>query len=195
MEQHILTKHIGIFGDSFGVSKKEDAFDGWTACLSNQFDVENYCECGVSEYKILKQLELAELTQFDKIIITHTSPTRLYVEHNPLHQHSEYHKNCDIIFSDIEHGKDEFSTACQMYFKHIFNETYDVDIHNLICQKIDDLTKNYNVIHMTHFDYTGLHAFKNMLNFYDLFLKERGDVNHYTKIGNKQIYNTLSELL
>ncbi len=190
-----MTKTIGIFGDSFGVSKKEDAFDGWTAILSKQFDVQNYCQCGVSEYKIQKQIESAELSQFDRIIITHTSHTRIYVEHNPLHQHSQYHKDCDIIFSDIEHNNDDFSKACQLYFKHIFNMNHAIDMHNLVCQKIDQLTQNHSVIHMTHFDYTNLYRFKKMLDFCDLFSKQRGDVNHYTKIGNKKIYDTLIELL
>lgn len=187
---------LAIFGDSFGVQKKNQLYPGWVDLLSQHFDITNYCECGVSEYKILKQLEKTDLTQFDKKIIVHTSATRIYVKYNPLHQSSEYYKNCDIILSDIENRDDEFSHSCKLFFKHIFDLDYTIDIHNMICKKIDDFCQEEkNIIHTTHFDYSDLYQFTNMISFYDLFLKHRGDVNHYTKLGNQLIYQSLLKVL
>jgi hypothetical protein len=186
---------FAIFGDSFGVQKKDQPYPGWVDLLSQHFDITNYCECGVSEYKILKQLQNTDLDQFDKKIIVHTSATRIYVKHNPLHQLSKYHKNCDIILRDIEHNRDDFSKSCQLYFKYIFDLDHAIDMHNMICKTIDDLCKGITFIHTTHFDYTGLYSFPNMINFYQLFLRHRGDVNHYDKFGNYQIYQSILKAL
>jgi hypothetical protein len=186
---------IGLFGDSFGVQCRDRPYKSWVDLLADQHGIKNYCECGVSEYKILKQLTSTDLAQFDQIIITHTSPTRVYVKYNPLHCDSEYHKNCDIIYADIESHTDEFSTAGQLYFKHIFDLDYAVDIHNLICKKIDEVCHNQNVLHITHFDYSKLYPFKNLQSFYKLFLKHRGNVNHYTEEGNKKVYQEITKLL
>jgi hypothetical protein len=186
---------IGLFGDSFGVQRTDHPYPGWVDLLANDHAITNYAECGVSEYKILKKLQSVDLDQFDQIVITHTSPTRVYVKHNPLHQDTEYHKNCDIIYADIENHRDEFSFAGQLYFKHIFDLDYAADIHNLICKEIEEVCKNKKVLHITHFDYTRLYQFKNLHSFYRLFLKHRGEVNHYNEVGNKKIYLEILKLL
>jgi hypothetical protein len=186
---------LALFGDSFGVNKHTDSIDSWISRLRAHFDTKNFCQCGVGQYKILKQIQSVDLSEFDQIIITHTAPTRVYVEHNPLHRDSQYHQHCDVIFADIENNTDEFSIACRMYFKHLFDLEHAMDIHNLICEKIDQLVSGHQVIHMTHFDYRGLFQFRNMLNFHDLFLTNRGSVAHYDKFGNDEIYKKLSEML
>ena len=180
-----------IFGDSFGVQKTLELFNSWVTLLDNHFEIENRCECGVGQYKILQQLKNTDLTKFDKILITHTSPTRVYVKDNPIHKNSVYYKNCDILFADIENHVDEFSVACKLYFKHIFDFNYAIDIHNMICQEIDKLCKGKTTIHMTNFDYTNMYSFPNLINFYPLFLKNKGEVNHYNEVGNNKIYQTL----
>lgn len=37
--------------------------------------------------------------------------------------------------------------------------------------------------------------FPNMKNFYKLYLNNKGEVNHYNKYGNQQIYQTLKDHL
>lgn len=184
-------KSLAIFGDSFGVDTANNPYPSWINLLCTHYKITNYCQSGVSEYKILQQLKSADLKQFDTILITHTSPTRVYVKYNPLHQDTLYHKNCDIILSDIDAASGEFSEACKLYFKHIFDTDYALDVHNMICREIDELTKNHKVIHITHFDYTGLYQFLNLTNFYDLFIKHRGTVNHYNAVGNRTVYEKL----
>jgi hypothetical protein len=186
---------LAIFGDSFGVQKSNQPYKSWVDLLSQHFDITNHCECGVGEYKILKQLQGTDLTQFDKILIVHTSATRIYVKYNPLHCSSEYHKNCDIILADVENGDTEFALACQLYFKHIFDLDYAIDIHNMICNTINKYCLDKSVVHTTHFDYSGLFQFPDMISFYDLFLEHRGNVNHYTKHGNNLIYQSLIKIL
>jgi hypothetical protein len=186
---------IGLFGDSFGVQKDCEPFESWVTLLSKDYGIINHCECGVGEYKILEQLRQTDLSVFDHIIITHTSATRVHVKQNPVHINSVYHKNCDIIYADIAERDDAFSQACQQYFKYIFDIEYAIDIHNMICEKIDRLLDKKNVTHITHFDYTNLYSFPNMKNFYKLYLNNKGEVNHYNKYGNQQIYQTLKDHL
>ena len=185
---------IGLFGDSFGVQKLNQPFDGWVNLLSKHCNIVNHCQSGASQYRILQQLKTANVDKFDQIIITHTSPSRLFVRSNPVHANSEYHQNCDVIFTDVESRQDEFSRACQLYFKHIYDEEFNFDLHNLICQEIDTKYKN-NILHITHFDYDKLYQFPNMINFHNLWCSHRGSVNHYDQIGNYQVYKHLLDKL
>jgi hypothetical protein len=182
---------IGLFGDSFGYQTTNQPFKSWVDWLSQHAIIDNYCQSGVSEYKILEQLRLINLSQYDQIIITHTSPTRVFVRYNPLHKDSETHKNCDLLLSDIESKNDPFSQVCKNYFKYIFDIDYAIDIHNMICQEINNIVKNYKVIHITHFDYRQCYQFPNMIDFYKLWVKNQGEVNHYNEFGNRQIYETI----
>ena len=184
-------KTLGIFGDSFGVETANELYPSWVTLLRKDYNIKNYCQSGVSEYKILQQLKNVDLKTFDTILITHTSPTRVFVKYNPLHQDTVYHKNCDLILSDVEAASGEFARAAQLYFKHIFDIEYACDIHNMICSEIADIVRAHKVIHTTHFDYSGLYKFHNMLNFHHIFLKHRGEVNHYSEIGNILVYETL----
>jgi hypothetical protein len=182
---------ILLLGDSFSAAVKDNNILGWPILLEKDFTVDNKSQSGSSEFRILENLKKSNLDVYDKIIISHTSPMRTYVNYNPLHQDTEYHTNCDIIFSDIENRKDDFSVACQLFFKHIFDIGYAVDIHNLICQEIDKLTSNHDVLHITHFDYTKLYNFKDMINFYHHWLEHQGSVNHYNQQGNNFVYSEI----
>lgn len=186
---------IGLFGDSFGYQKPSEPFPSWVDLLATNHTVNNHSECGVGEYKILKQLQSANLAQYDQIIVTHTSYSRVFVEYNPLHALSEYHLNCDILYADIEGNKDEFSRAGQLYFKHIYSDAYARDMHNLVLKEIVELIAYRPVIHMTHFDHTGLYPLPGLLEFNSLFLTNRGPVNHYNKDGNQAIAKQVLERL
>ena len=186
---------LAIFGDSFGYVRPLDSFPSWASRLQNLHDVKNYCQCGVSQYRIMQQIKSTDLSKFDKIIITHTSPTRVFVRNNPIHINSETHQNCDLLLADIEQRKDKFSQAALNYFKYIFDMKYALDIHNLICKEIDELVATYDPIHITHFDYHRCYEFKNMINFHDLWLKNRGPVSHYNEQGNNKIFSILSQKL
>ena len=188
-------KRIGLFGDSFGYQKRNEPFPSWVDLLACEYSIDNHCECGVGEYKILRQLQWANLDRYDAIIVTHTSYSRVYVEYNPLHADSEYHKNCDILFADIEGHKDEFSRAGQLYFKHIWSDQYARDMHSLILKEINHLLTDRPVIHITHFDHTGFYEFADMLKFNNLFINNQGPVNHYNESANQEIYRQVKQCL
>lgn len=187
---------IAIFGDSFAVKSSDCQNIGWSSRLEECASVDNFSLSGISEYKILKLIKNINLSCYDKIIVVHTSPNRIYVPNNPLHKNSKSHSECDIIFSDIENRTDEFSRSCQLYFKHIFDLEYAKDIHNLLCREIFDITKLHNTLHLTFFDYSQLYNFDNKLvDLHTQWIKNKGSVNHHSAYGNQLIYTQLINLL
>jgi len=186
---------LAIFGDSFSSRVPNPNVIGWPIALEQDCSVVNFSCSGSSEFRILKTLKQQDLDQFDQLLICHTSPTRQFVKYNPLHQDSAHHKNCDVIFADIEKGKDNFSVACQMFYKHIFDTEYAIDLHNLICKEIAHLSEKYQTTHITHFDYIGLYQFDNLYNFHKYWRKHPGPVNHYDQTGNDFVYATVKDLL
>jgi len=183
-----------MIGDSFGVPKKEDPFPSWISMLSQTYDITNLSECGISEYRIFKKLSSAHLNRFDSFIIIHTSPFRTYVDYNPIHSESEYHKNCDVILADIENRNDDFSKACQQYFKHIWNKDYSLDIHNLLCMDIQRQLKDRPTLHITNFDYRDCYDFnKELLCLWPIWQQHKGNVAHYDQEGNRIVFDIIDQ--
>jgi hypothetical protein len=182
---------IALFGDSFSSRVHDPHTSGWPILLEKHFSIENFSQSGSSQYRILKSLKNQNLSLYDKIVVSHTSPLRVFVRFNPLHQATKYHKNCDLIFSDSADRDDQFSIACQLFYKHIFDIEHAFDIHNMICREINDVTSAHDTLHITHFDYDGLYRFDGMINFYQHWLNHKGDVNHYNQQGNNVVYQEL----
>lgn len=188
-------KKIVIFGDSFGASKPNYEFPGWVEMLQDYHNVTNFCQHGVSQYKIYQQILQADLAKFDHVIVTHTSPFRVFVRENLLHKNDPIYKNCDLIFLDIENRTDEFSVSAQQYFKYIYDIEYTLDIHNMICDRINSLLANKPCTHITHFDYSSCYRFPNLKSFHDVWQANRGTVHHYNQKGNKLIFDYLVNLI
>jgi hypothetical protein len=184
-----------IAGDSFSYNHSND--DSWPTKLSKLVSVTNLSQCGCGEYKIYKQLKSVNLLDFDKILIFHTSPNRLYVNHNSLHS-STSHQNSDLLFTDVEDKKDQsiLAKAAYDYFVNIFDTEYHSYVHNLICNDIHRLTYNLPTSHFTNFDYSDLYNFdNNLIDYYNIWTEHRGNINHYNKNGNDIIFNKIIDLL
>lgn len=187
-----MKKKILIAGDSFAAdwTKKYNGI-GWVNMLSNDYDVINIAQAGVSEYKIYLQLKSIDLTQFDKIIVSHTSAYRIPIEEHPIHKGDLLHNNCDIIFSDVkEHLNNPIMKIAYDFYSEIFHADYFIFVNDLIFNKIYELIPNAK--HITFFD-----------SFYDdrvkkyenIFLKNRGNINHLNDDGNHFIYKDIKNTL
>lgn len=191
---------ILITGDSFAadwaVAKN---LVGWPNLLANDFDVVNIAQAGCSEYKIYNQLLSVDLSQFDSIVVAHTSPNRLYVKNHPVHSSSILHKNSDLIYADIkEHAStDKNLYPIVDYFEKYFDIEYAEFVHTLICKEIDLLLSKFdgNVIHLTGFDWTTLYKFNNLQVFSDLAIHDCGLANHFDAKGNEKVYQTVKKLI
>ncbi len=189
---------ILIAGDSFAADwqLKYPNKKGWPNFLADEHVVINLAQAGCGEFKILKQLQSVTLSDFDKIIIAHSSPFRLYVKNHPVHI-DQLHSNCDLIYSDIkEHSANNKKLLPLVdYFENYFDLDYAIDIHNIICEKIDQLTKKFKPIHITGFEWEGLYQFDNMINFNYIFKKYKGIMNHYSLERNNEVYGYIQARL
>jgi hypothetical protein len=187
MQQRLL-----ICGDSFSTdwTKKYEGI-GWVNMLENNFDITNISQAGVSEYKIYQQLKSVDLSKFDKILVSHTSAYRIPIQEHPIHKNDVLHHSCDILFSDVENHLDNpvMKTAYDFY-SEIFYPDYFCFVNDLIYEKIKGITPT--ATHITFFDSfydNSVHKFENV------FLENKGTINHLNELGNKMIYEKVLELL
>jgi hypothetical protein len=180
-------KKILICGDSFA-AKHTDADTGWPSLLEQYYNVENRAQFGVSEYKIWQQVKHAPLCEYDVIVVCHTSPNRVHIRKHPVHRDTVHHKNCDLIYSDVEHRGDPVSKIAVDYFKNIFDEEYYNDIYLLMKQEIDRLCTNTKCINISFFN-----GIPDVTNYFETFQKHRGSVNHLTNVGNQIVASAMHD--
>ena len=200
-------KHICIVGDSFSAdwTVKYPDRKGCVNALADKHDVVNLSQAGCSQYAILKQLQsLKKLSNFDAILLSHTSPYRVYVDRHPVHDGDVLHGNADLIYTDIANAakKNETLIPLKDYMENWMSLPYQIDIYDLILEKIDDIltyeqryVPRLNVIHMTHLEWTSNYELDNMLDLRPLRKKHRGDINHYTEEGNALVLAAINKRL
>jgi hypothetical protein len=110
---------ILIIGDSFSSdwSKKYKDYPGWPNLLAQDFDMTNLSQPGCSEFRILKQLKSVDLNEYDFVIISHTSPSRIYTRQHPIHSGDPLHSESDLIFTDIEYPE---MTSMAVYITSLY---------------------------------------------------------------------------
>lgn len=191
---------ILIAGDSFSAdwSKKYPACAGWPNVLSNNYQITNLSQAGCSEYKIYLQLTSVDLTLYDAIIVSHTSPYRWYVKDHPVYAKDQLHNASDLIYNDIVAHLPDMPELepIVIFFEKYFDLEYANFVHNLICAKIETLIPTaVRVMHIQNFDSAGMHQFKNVMDFYPTFQSHPGLINHYSDRGNKVVVNQLTHWL
>jgi hypothetical protein len=179
----MLTNKILVIGDSFSSSNDSDS---WINLLPN-CDIINLSSNGSSEYRLFKKLVKTNLTSFSHIIIVHTSPYRIYIEHNPLHLNSSTHRECDLLYQDVKHADStKFTQNVRWYFENVFDLEQANTIHNLLIEKIVDLTAHHQSLHLSFFeDEKNI----NINNLNSIWKKQPGSINHLNKTGNEQVAN------
>lgn len=185
-------KKILIAGDSFAAdwTKKYDGI-GWVNMLEKDFEVTNVAEAGVSEYKIYLQLQKQNKKDYDKIIISHTSAYRIPVITHPIHSQDILHKNCDLIYSDLkEHNEDKLVKIGIEFYENLFHFEYFVFTYNLIMKEIQNMYPNsINITFFDSFKNENVHGFENV------YIKNKGLINHMNNKGNIIIYNRVKKLI
>jgi hypothetical protein len=187
-----MKKKLLIAGDSFAAdwTKKYKNILGWVNMLENDYDVTNVAQAGVSEYKIYKQLENINISKFDYIIISHTSAYRIPIEEHPIHKGDLLHDNCDIIYSDIKEYLDNpILNIANEFYNHIFYPDYFIFINGLIFNEIKKLCNDS--IHITFFD----SFYDDVLKCENIFLNNKGNINHMSQKGNDIIYKKIKKIL
>lgn len=188
------SRKILIVGDSFS-AEWPDASTGWPNLLSNDFIVTNLSQAGVGEYKILKQLISTNFNEFDLVIVSHTSPSRIHTNNHPI-QKTGFRKNCDLIYNDLSSQINFLNInlfVSKMFFEYHYDDEYQKDIYSLIREKINSLIKT-EYISISHIKVANdLKVEKEHIDFSNIWETERGFINHYTEFGNQIVYKTLRD--
>lgn len=190
-----MTKVL-ICGDSFAAdwTVKYPGI-GWPNLLAKEFDVTNIAQAGCSEYKIYKQLIKENLDEYDVIIMSHTSALRIYIEtEHPVHYADPLHKNSDLIFTDLEeHGKNRKDLQPILeYFTKFYSLEHAEFVYSMTLDKIFELLKDRKVIHVTNIQSNTTFPFE-VINFFDIFKKHRGLLNHFDDIGNQIVFEKVKK--
>lgn len=198
-------KSILIIGDSFAAdwSVKYSAYQGWPALLGHTYRITNLAQAGVSEYKIYKQLLSADLTKYDYVLVSHTSPYRVATRQHPVHTNNSLHKNADLIYSDIEYHsgriRNWFNFALRSaysFFLYHYDEGFQITTYKLYREKINQMLEGKPVIVISALP--GLMPFateQTVLDYTDLRELESGLINHFSEQGNWIIYQDLLKQL
>lgn len=191
-----------IIGDSFAADwTKKYPGAGWPNMLALRHEVTNLSQAGCGQYKIWLQLQsiLPHLDQFNFILVSHTSPYRIYVKDHPVHRGDALHGASDLIYNDIidKVDLDKNLASIVWWFENYFDLDHAKFVHNLICEKIDSTLRPYKerVIHMTNLDWSDLYRFEDMISFESLFKTHRGLMNHYNQEGNELIFKSINQRL
>ena len=193
-------KNILICGDSFASDWTiKYPGKGWPNMLAEIHQVTNLAQAGCSEYKIYLQLINTDISKYDTVIVSHTSPNRIYVKQHPVHHNDVLHKHSDLLYTDIaEHAKKNKSLKPILdYYENYFDLDYAKFSHNLICKEIEQHLDQFNipVLHITNIDWNELYTFNSTINFHHLFQTHRGLINHYTDTGNDIVYQTITKFI
>ena len=192
-----MVKKILIAGDSFAADWPGE-YHGWPKLLNEYVNVTNLAQAGISEYKILKQIQSITPSDYDIIIVSHTSPSRIHTNNHPLHK-TGLHKDCDLIYTDIEGRCSLFNPslrAAQDWFRYHYDDEYQIDVYELIRKEIRRILGSSKYISITHTEISNKYAVEhNNINFSDLWEKHKGTVNHYSKEGNRIIFEKLIDII
>mgnify|MGYP006396892909 CR=1 FL=1 len=170
-----------IVGDSFAVPVHKDS---WAVQLSTIYETTNLSQAGCTEYHIMKQLESANIDDFDVVIVCHTSPYRIYVPQHPIHTEG-MHKNAGLLLNDVEYHSKRIRNffnkslhAARNFIKYHYSEQYQLDIYNLIKNKISNTITKHKRIEMTWWenDEFGLQRLRSDFP---------GTINHMTAEANQ----------
>ena len=179
---------ILVAGDSFAAEWPGES--GWVKLLAKELNVTNVAQAGVSEYKILKQLHKSNIDEYDAVIVSHTSPSRVHTPNHPLHK-TGLHKDCDLIYTDIENRSSLFNSslkAAKGYFEHHYDDHYYQTVYSLLRKEIYSLLHNKKYLSMSHHNIAKAFIWEdNHLDFSEFWQKHRGKENHYNDTGNTTV--------
>jgi len=177
-----------VAGDSFAA--EWPGSNGWPKLLAKDYKVTNVAQAGVSEYKILKQLQSITLDDYDVFIVSHTSPSRVHTPTHPLPR-TELHKDCDLIYSDIENRFDLFNPSLRSakgYFQHHYDDHYYQTIYSLLRKEIYTILAKRKYLSLSHIEIAKYFIWEdNHLDFTDFWQANKGKENHYNEEGNQKI--------
>ena len=193
-----------ILGDSWAAdwNVKYTEYPGWPNIIAQKYTVTNIAQAGASQYSILKQLDTIQPLDYDIIIISITSPYRVYTPQHPVHT-SGLHANSDLIYSDIEHHASKFPDNKRLhsavaYFEDHYDLGYaDTIHHNMVDNCLNRLDSRNTIVTSNiknNVDFVGEYQY---IDGHEISLSYPGLINHTSEEGNqifaKEIIKSINE--
>ena len=195
---------ILIIGDSFATDwsiKNKNSF-GWPNLLAKQFNVVNLAQAGVSEYKIYKQLCSVTVSEFDLVIVAHTSPYRVHTRQHPIHHNNPLHKHADLIYGDIEYHQQRllrsFNKALRAaynFFIYHFDEEFQETIYMLLRDRISTIINNTPCLMIsTPLEPKSVSQATNLISIQEFEISANMP-NHLSEQKNYEVYNKIQSFI
>ena len=165
---------------------------GWKMSQKKEFDGPRSNINQICKKKIVFTEE--QLKDYDAVIVSHTSPSRVHTLDHPLHKEG-LHKDCDLLWTDIEDRTSLFNPslkAAKGYFKYHYDDNYYQTIYSLLRKEINNLLSGKAYLSMSHVEVAKYFIHEdNHLDFSDFWKANRGTENHYTEQGNRKLFNII----
>ena len=172
-----------IVGDSFSADT-----DGWPSQLG--VSVTNRSQRGVSQYKILKQLQ--DHADHDCVLIAHTSPWRVHTPHHPVHADSDTRTHNDFILADVEYHA-QHNQEMQLVNQYL-SKYYDAEYQQWVWHSaVDQMMQIDSAVHCTFHDPEDTERIPH--NYHHVWQQHPGDVNHLNTQGNALIAQLVEQLI
>lgn len=188
--------NIYIIGDSFG-APYDDNLDSTCWYTQLHIDTVNLCQAGAGQYKIYQQLK--QINQCDLLVLLITSENRIHCSQNPFYTDKNHrHKNCDLLFGDIENKlPDPRAEHLNYFFVEIFDQEYARQMHSWTLEKTHQLAKEKckNIIPITFFKpYNDMYNFnKTLIDLSSIASEYPGEYNHLSQTGHNCVTKILKE--
>lgn len=194
--------NILILGDSWSAdwNIKYTDYLGWPNIIAQKYAVTNIAQAGVSQYSILKQLDTIQPLDYDIIIISITSPYRVYTPQHPVHT-SGLHANSDLIYSDIDHHASKFPDNKRLHSAlAYFEDHYDLDYadtihHNMVDNCLNRLDPRNTIVTSNiknNVNFVGGHLF---VDGHEISNSYPGLINHTSEEGNQIFAKEIIKLI
>jgi len=194
-------KNILICGDSFAIDYKkynvEIPHKGWPNYLADKHNVTNLATPGVGQWKIWKQVESANLENFDIVLVSIGSPNRVHCRTHPVHKQGMFMES-DLAWMDIDRSSwlNKALTTAKNWFVYFYDQQYQNELYEMITDKIINHIKHKKYILVGHNESRTLDTDReNFINCNDLWNNERGKVNHYNHKAALQIVKRIEKHL
>ena len=194
---------ILILGDSWAAdwSSQHDQYAGWPNILADRYIVTNVAQAGVSQYSITQQLNQITPADYDRVIVSITSPYRLYTPQHPVHTEG-LHANSDLIYTDLEFHLTEQPDNKRIqsaigFYKHHFDTEQAEYVHQLLVEDtLKDCDPLYTIVTSNIADNEQyVPAGFRYCEGHDIYQSYPGRINHMNEEGNHLFAHSISQLL
>ena len=186
---------ISVIGDSFSADTTDNS---WVSLLAGEYTVQNYSQRGISEYRIFDiiQNNYKKISNSDYIIIFHTLSDRVFIP-----DHVDYptrsiqsHPYCDMVASDSLNNE-KWNDIAKTYYKYFFDSEMQAVFYKLLIEKINAMFSNTSIINCSGFDNIVKVDSVEIQSFFDIKNKHPGNINHFDKVGNQEVYKYITKLI